>query len=378
MTVVEPKPGLRTGFSTLRLLHMPGWCLCVATAVGPAAAASGETGARADPAILTAVLHDGAGHRERLRRYLSERYDAPPDRVARLAMSLIGALEGRAADIGFERLRETADRIVRTTGALLAATRILALGVEAGYRPESPLLALDLGPAGAPAGGFARVDSRDRRMDGRHMTEVRGDPGTVLGTGVRGVERLELKLPDGAFRVLLLTPAADRGGPAPFGREIRVNGISYTVARPAGERWISAALLPAKGPARPAAPALSTARDGFAFVHRARGAAENGGVVVLEGHADDGKLILDFMPAGAIPVFLSAILVERAGLSSELVLGGEAIRYVTSLRDRLDFEEQVASEARGMLERVIEATGRRSLFELPRPRVPRWRGRDAG
>ena len=350
----------------LRTLVLSSWILLVA--VCPARDASGQSDSNRSESMVAAALADDDASKARLRRYLAGEGAAAPERIADLAIALIQRLGQLEAVVDFPALRAGVDRVVTTASELLRNSRIIQLGVERGYRPQSPVVALDFGPVGAAAPGFERVDAEDARLGGGRLVLVRGPPGRALAAGIRGVRRIELALPDNAYRVILMTRKKGRSGAAPFGREVRVNGIPFVIGRRATEQWVAAALLPEADVIRPAtARTASTPAGEFAFVHRMRAADETGGAVIVEGRATGGKLIIEITPAGTLPTFLTGLLVEPAQRRSDVILGGAARRNVITLLDRLALGEGILSEASRVLTAAKRSAGQPTLLGLRRP-----------
>lgn len=342
------------------------WAMLLATTLTHDA--FGQSDQQSSAKAVAAALGDDDASKAILRRYLSGQGAGVPARVADAATTLIRRLGRQEAVLGFPKLRVAVDRVVDQAGELLRNGKIVHLGIERGYRPISPVVALDFGPVGAAAPGFERVDAQDKRLGGARLLVVRGAAGGALAAGIRGIERIELDMPDNAYRVVLLTRKKGLGGAAPFGREIRVNGIPFVIGRQAVEQWASAALLPEANVIRPATlrAARSPAGD-FAFVHRMRAAEQTGGAVIAEGRATGGKLIIELKPMGTLPTYLTGLLVEPTQRRSDLILGGDARRQTITLLDRLALEELILSEASRILTAAVQSTGQPTLLGLSPP-----------
>lgn len=363
---MEPVPHVPDlAIDILRTFVVSSWVLLHATTLTHDAFAQSDQGP-AD-AVAAALGNDDASGAT-LRRYLSGQGAGVPARVADVASTLIQRLGQNEAVLGFPRLQVAVDRVVDLAGELLGNSKIVHLGIERRYRPVSPVVALDFGPVGAAAPGFERVDAEDKRLGGTRLVVVRGTAGGVLAAGIRGVERIELDMPDNAYRVVLLTRKKGLGGAAPFGREIRVNGIPFIIGRQAIEEWVSAALLPEANVIKPATVQVARSPAGdFAFVHRMRAAEQTGGAVIVEGRATGGKLIIELKPAGTLPTYLTGLLVEPTQRRSDLVLGGDARRQAITLLDRLALEEQILTEASRVLTAAVRSTGQPTLLGLSPP-----------
>lgn len=329
-----------------------------------------------------AAAFDGtAPGRAALLRYLAGGNDRLPVETAGLATAVIADLARRAAITDQASLKEAVDRVVDVSSAALSNARIYHLGIEDGYRPVAPVLAADFGPVGPSAAGFVRVEAGDPRIRGRALNVVKGDGrGGVLGTGILGIERIELTLPEDSYRIVLLTRRSGRGGAVPFGRGVAVNGVPFRLDSNASEWWVSAVLLPSietelgavLGARRP----VGAAADEFRFVHRMRSATRVGGAMIVEGWAARGKLVIELTPASGRPTYLTGLLVEPASKWSDLVLGTAARNTVVTLHQRLGFREQVLAAAAKVVHMAASTGARSARFPVPPP-IPAWRARAA-
>lgn len=275
--------------------------------------------------IIDAIIAGGPAGNAAIEEYLTSG-NPSPEEVSRRAVALSRAL---ALDPRLEEDDETLfDRsllIADYVSRALCAPRMIRLDVEFDYIPPQGTFAFDLGGNTTPeadgfavftpgAGGVASSESLDMLREGALLRDL-----------LSGLRTVELTVPNGEYRIILVT-LADFVGRAPFGTTLTVNGESYLVGRATEQDlWNRARLrVPPNG------------GTGIATVPEIAG---TGGAIVVITQVTNGKLILGFDngvtgAGGAV----SGILVEPIDEPSSLVLENLARNLDLSFEDCLDLE----------------------------------------
>lgn len=249
-----------------------------------------------------------------------------PEEVSRRAVALSRAIavDPRLAENDealFDRSLLIADTVSRT----LCAPRLLRLDVDFDYRPPPGTLAFDFGGEGTPeAEQFMITTPWGNGLAGGEARDILRE-GALLRDMISNVQRLEFDVPNGEYRVILVT-SADLVGQAPFGTSLTVNGESSLLGIGGEGEWWNRARLrvpPDGGNGVPTTPEI----------------AGSGGAIVVITQVVDGKLRIEFSgetlrPGGTV----SGILVEPISAPSSLVLEGLARDIALTYDACLDLE----------------------------------------
>ncbi|MEX0921672.1 MAG: hypothetical protein WD489_04600 [Rhodovibrionaceae bacterium] len=273
---------------------------------------------------LDAVAAGGPAAEAAIQEYLSSG-NPSPEQVSRRAVALSRAiaLDPRLAENDealFDRSLLIADYVSRA----LCAPRLLRLDIDPDYIPPLGTLAYDLGGAGTPeAQGFVVSTPWQNELAFAESLDMVRE-GALLRDLIAGVERIDLEVPNGEYRVILTT-SADLVGQAPFGTVLTVNGESYLVGRSSEQEWWDRGRL-----------RVPNGGTGVATVPEIAG---TGGAIVVTTQVTNGKLSLGFnsgssQTGGAV----SGILIEPASAPSSLVLENLAQNLDFNYEDCLDLE----------------------------------------
>lgn len=289
---------------------------------------------------------------------------APPALVARRAAAIIRKLGAQRGTLKPEDFLGAVDRVAHVAARSLSFASVMRLTVADNYRPESAVLAWDFGPAaGHVMPGFDRVLPDDPRITGETMTAYLNDKQNALLTdGISGMRKIELNLADGNYRIILMT--RNFGDPAlaelPFGREVRINGMPLIVNGQGPSNWIDHALLD-----------RSRLRTAGGFFNRAGGfltgnvdrevgalyQSQLGGVIVLEGTAQNGKLVIELSNFGRSTSYLTGLIVEDPDKLSDLMMSRAALNAVVPLDVRVALETEILLVAAETVQGTAPAVG---------------------
>lgn len=274
---------------------------------------------------LDAIVAGGPAAEAAIQEYLSAGNPSPEQVSQRaVALSRAIALDPRLAEndeVLFDRSILIADYVSRT----LCAPRLLRLDVDFDYRPPPTTIAYDLGGTGTPASeGFIIVTPPQEDFLGSEAIDMVRE-GSLLRDLVSDMQRFQLAVPNGEYRVILVT-SADLVGQAPFGVGITVNGESSLLGIGSEQDWWDRARLrvpPNGGNGVPTTPEI----------------AGTGAAIVFITQVTDGTLTIDFQggtlrTGGAV----SGILIEPISEPSSLVLEGLARNIDLNYDDCLDLE----------------------------------------
>jgi hypothetical protein len=257
------------------------------------------------------------------------------------AVALIRALHN-AKIVDAASLPEVADRIAQTADKILQQVHIYKASIEKevslgegrlGFVFQSPDIAV-------PA-GFTAILPRDPRLRGVDLKALQSPvKAPILRAGIVGVQSVTLAVPNGNYRLILVT--SDMGvanlDRSPFGTTVRVNDRTYEVAATDPEAWRYEAVIGSGG-----------------------GGAATGGVLILAAAVRDGTLKVSFLnPAGE--TFISGLILEP--LAQRSIVAGVADDDADIVVADASIEEAVGS----LLSEITTAAGPQQPvpgFDLP-------------
>jgi hypothetical protein len=255
-----------------------------------------------DPLRLWLRLDDqrSTGYAERVNRQI----DLPPGPfTVRLPAGVLRTPTGRALDLGQLRtlllFQPSAEPTLRTEAVAVEIPPPLPEGV----------IALDLGPEDqAVFPGFAAVAPGDPRLHGKELRPRQRPSGdALLADGIEGVERIELPLSNGHWRLTLWTE--DLGEweylPHPLRRGIHVNGIKRFERTYDADRWLREVY------GRGREPEATVDGDPWQVLGRRRG-----GALTLDVAVTDGRLPIELSGDSRPATYLAGLLVEPAGMDA--------------------------------------------------------------
>lgn len=230
----------------------------------------------------------------------------------------------------------------------LGAPRILNVEVDADFVPPEGTFAWDLGGLTTPvADGFQQLTPYSAEVGGpglRDLDEV-GD-GPALQDVIENLQNLTLQVPNGQYRVILLTAEqlAARSS-APFGETFKVNGVEYVLGKSSSGDWFDTAFLRGAGDA-----VLDNVKYGAAGLS-----------VVVE--VGNGTLSLEFSGGrGSLGSILSGIVMEPIALPSRL--DTSAVRGKRNAATRQGSQQRPAQQAARPAQPLMQSLNLDQVIEL--------------
>ena len=293
-------------------------------AAGARAQTAGPPLSESAAEAATAALSAGPKAVQTLRAVL-ERGSPTPDQVAERAVEIMQAIRQQAGN-DLLVLQQALTQVEAQAALALRAAPVMRLGVLDNFSVPAGVFAYDLGPAASPpAPGFVRLAPGDAGLVGNGMQAVAGPPGDFLADGVIGLRGLNLPLPAGDWRVILLVGDAVRGDSAmPFGEQVSINGQTVAIGGASPADGLATGFLTALGGLEVSSVERLEARllvglraDGVA--QASQGAALPNGVAVARNVTVEGQTLnLRFDPAPGQQTALSALLLEPVASRSVL------------------------------------------------------------
>lgn len=317
------------------------------------AAPSGQTSPTVDPksvpkaALIGAMMTTKEGL-SAVQNYLTEG-GTNPSRIAARSRALLSALRDQYPGADPTGMVAAVNRVAQIAATGLSTAKILRIAVDRNFRPSGNVRAFKFGPPDMKSRpGFESVTSNDPRVKGAAMTGLRrpGDGG-ALQTGISGLEQFSVQVPNGRYRLILLTE--DTGDPAlrtaPFGTGLRVNGVPIPVQQTLPNDWLQSAAL-----GNNASAMLTPGRT-------AQG--EQGGGIVIETVVTDGRLLVSIPPLAArqFKSYISAAILEPADGPSLFAPSDEAKQGIFDLHDVAMRQSEVSRAVADVLSQVAPAAG---------------------
>lgn len=254
---------------------------------------------RVPPAVLTGLLAGTPDGMQQLKNFLAAG-GASPDEITQRAIRVVQQLKDSRLVSDSGMIIAAADRVAQTVSDSMNAARVMQLKVDREFRVPEGAFAFDFGPADKPqTEGFERVQPGDPRVRGQIQGVRRpGDSEPILSGGLTGVEGLQLDVPDGEYRVILMTEALGDAALslAPFGQQIVANGTELSIFNTTPEDWLRQAVLSRRG------------LDGLN-----ESGNRQGGAITLTVRVQGGKLVMDFRMAGAeqlLKTYLTGLIIQ--------------------------------------------------------------------
>nr|MBC8242105.1 hypothetical protein [Alphaproteobacteria bacterium] len=199
----------------------------------------------------------------------------------------------------------------------------------------------DFGPPDSAAmPRFQHITAKDERLAGANRRALRRPSSDELfSDGVVNVEKFTADIPNGKWRVVLLTDDLGIGKSLtnPLGQNIRINGNSVRIAQTDPASWLTTGILSGTGGQ------TTTGGQGGQTVGQKKNGDNGGagGMVIIETEVVNGKLVIDLEKLQGLSTYLTAIIVEPADEKSNFDLREEARDHY-----RYDSERLAATNAR--------------------------------
>ena len=312
-----------------------------------------------------------------LQEYLSGSDGKSPEAVAQRASALIAQIGRQKQDASTNSLLSVIDQIASNAINLVSGAQIVRIGVDNEFVPTRALIAWDFGPAdGAIAPGFERILPNDGRIGGAALDGLRRPSDSeMLNDGIAGVERIEANVPDGEYRIILMTQnlGDSKLMGNPFGSQISVNGTAQSINQPSPDDWVKDAVFSNRG-LQNTAGQTAEGPGAKGFISGDLGKfdpglfqRQQGGAIIIQAIARGGKLIIELSGFGGSRSYLTGLIVEPAAETSDLVLSREAAEALSPPEFRLALEENILAAAADVLSDIDPAQGDPELVELPEP-----------
>lgn len=259
-----------------------------------------------------------------------------PREVAARAVALSQAARANPALSRGGRLDSVLGGIERAVSNTLGAPRVMAVSMDNDYVPPEGSIAYDFGEADAPVPtGFQRLTQSSPEVFGTNLVlrTFLGD-GEVLGNAMEGISNLRLEVPNGSYRVILLTaPASENQASQPFGATFGVNGVSHRLGDATSDAWLETARLQGRTGADPAVPV-----------------GGRGGAITVEVDVLDGVLQFDFdIGSTGVQTVLSGLIVEPRAAPTSLQIDDAIAQQMPPLEQVLELELLTQVALRGDL-----------------------------
>ncbi|HEY4135445.1 MAG TPA: hypothetical protein VGO34_09530 [Alphaproteobacteria bacterium] len=301
------------------------------------------------PAVLAGVLAGTPEGLQQLRQFLASDSASPDDVTARAIKIVQQLKDSKVSDPSL--VIAAADRVAQTVADSLNAARVMELKVDKQFRVPEGAYAFDFGPADKPTTeGFQRVQPNDPMVRGATQQGLHrpGDGEPILSGGITGVEGLSVNVPDGEYRVILMTEALGDAAfsLAPFGQQIVANGQEMNIFNTSPEDWLKQAVLSQRG------------------LQGAEGAdgKRRGGAITLNVKVQGGKLIMDFHMAGAeqlLKTYLTGMIIQPIEQPPLMARTEDADPGNRPVDQQLRNEAQLAQALANVLQDIQPAAGPR-------------------
>jgi hypothetical protein len=318
-----------------------------AQAPAPKSAQAPAAAAKMPAVVLAGLLTGTPESLLALKQYLAA-VAASPDDVAKRALDLVQQLKESGIVRDPALIIAAAERVTQAVTETLSAAKITQLKIDRNFRPPAGVIALDFAPPDAKAReGFKKVLPNDAMLSGQQVQGVRrpGDDTDLLADGVAGIEKISMPMPDGEYRVTLMTEHLGDAstGLSPFGQKIVANGQPFNVAQATPDAWLKQSVLSNSG------------LGGFQSATERQGGAVTVTVKVTGGKLDMG---FDMGAGGGLKTYLTGMVIEPANRPSVLSTVPEVRNALyTAPETRARYESQIASSVANLLEQTSPSAG---------------------
>ena len=177
-----------------------------------------------------------------LRLYLAEASGRSSEMEKR-ATNLIKALAATNIADDPEALQEAIIAKSDASRTALFATPIARVKVLKNFRLSERSIGFDFGsPDSTVMPHFQHVTPKDKRLSGKNRRALRRpSDDDLLADGVVNVEQFKADIPNGKYRVILLTDNLGIGNKFdhPLGKKIKINGITVGIAQNSPDNWLT-------------------------------------------------------------------------------------------------------------------------------------------
>jgi hypothetical protein len=324
-------------FGNFRALALA--CALIVAFAGPLAAAEGdetdttteESGGPESYDKLLAAALDGepAAQGALLALFNDLRGDSAA--ITELAVELIDALDGDPVAV-----IDAATMIADVASHTLSAQPIVRISAGDNLLLPPGALGWDFGaPDSTRFEGFRKVTAADQDIVSGASGALQGaGGGDLLSDGLLGLHKFFVEVPDGTYRLILLTDAMGNVTlGSPLGDAVMVNGLSIPMPSGGSDSWQGAGVL--------------------GGAQNAGDAQGSGGATMITVEVVDGQLMLEFLAAEGQDIFLSGIILEPIEGPSTLDMPD----FFTDIEETFTAEAIIAEAIGATLENIATAAG---------------------
>ncbi|MBL6952948.1 MAG: FecR domain-containing protein [Alphaproteobacteria bacterium] len=215
--------------------------LMIAANPSPAAA----QGISSAAAVAGAVSGTPEGQKV-LRQYLSQ-FSGRPEQMEKKTGDLIKALGKSKIAADPIALQGAITSISQASRQALFATPIAGVKMTRNFRLSPRSIGFDFGsPDSNTMANFQHVTATDKRLTGKNRRALRRPSrNDLLSDGVVNVQKFTADIPNGKWRVVLLTDNLGIGKNLqnPLGKEVKINGKGTKIAQTSPAQWLSNGVL---------------------------------------------------------------------------------------------------------------------------------------
>ena len=308
----------------------------------PSHAALNSVGTRSE--ALAGAIAGSEDGRKAIERYLDSG-GLPADMAGRAA-TLIRDLQRSEIVVDPAILRQAADRISAAASRSFASAQVFKAKVTTGFELGQRRLGFDFGPPdSAVQPGFIKVSPRSEWVKGGQMAAMRRPEGAaLLRDGLVNVRRINLPVPDGEYRVMVMTDdvGVTENNMSPFGENMKINGARIRMPEVDPKAWVDTAFL--------AEPNEYFGQEGDRAAEsvRRRPSAQTrttGGVTLVHAVVEGGQLSITFDKNQGFNTYVTGVIVEPVGEESIFTGSPEVRRIVFADKEDVNKAEEVVSEA---------------------------------
>lgn len=233
-------------FRGLHVAYLAG-LVCAMAAAGPAGAAAQSVSNEAALKGAASGTDEGLAA---LRQYLAQS-SGRPEQMEQRANGLIKALAKTKVAADPAALQEAIIAVAQAARQALFATPIARVKMLDNFRLSPRAYGFDFGPPDSAAmQNFQHVTAKDKRLAGANRRALRRPSNDeLLSDGVVNVEKFTADIPNGKWRVVLLTDDLGIGNNLkhPLGKKVGVNGKAVKIAQTDPADWLTSGTLSGDG-----------------------------------------------------------------------------------------------------------------------------------
>jgi hypothetical protein len=307
---------------------------------------AGESQPAPPLAVLDAVLRRDVGE---LVDYLRAGR-VPPAKIGARAVAVIKALQDDARTEDEAALRPAVGFVAQLAQEAVCAPPVIRAAIEPSYAPPPDRPHLDFGGWGSTlAAGWYQLTASAPELQGLRLVALNHiGQGAVFIDAVDNVEHFAYAVPNGRYRIVLLTPepAIPKLPNAPFGQRLFVNGVPFALGNAPSATWLDGGRI------------SNLAAKGQAVKGKGKevGVGGSGGMILLDVDVVNGVLEMHFLqPPPARGARLSGLIIEPASGPSAVVLQGEAKSVLEGLEPSCgEHGRQATAAVRAAAARALE------------------------